>query len=416
MEQWKKALLIGITLFVFAFLCLHVFVNIRGKDILSQKLEETFNRKIEIGSLYTTFPANLHIKNLKAQGLFKIDEIIAGRGLIDIFRKDFNLFFLKVVRPVITLEKGFIKSTTEALAPADINLQKSSSDNQPKAETKLLPPNLNPLAVLQNRFLPTRFSIGRLIVSDGAVNFIDNSLGDKELVIKVEHINFRVDNLNFSGRGIQITSFDLKGTIPWREGIEKGRISAEGWFNLFKKDMQTSLKIENIDGVYLYPYYSQWVDLEKARIESATLNFTSNIHGLNNNVTADCHLELTNIVRKRRPDDESPEKAERIADTILGMFKAADQGKIALHFTIRTKMDRPEFGFSDIKTAFEEKLAQARSPNGVKPENILLLPVKILEGAVKGATDVSKAVIDGTFAVGNEVKKAVEGAFKKEPE
>jgi len=45
-----------------------------------------------------------------------------------------------------------------------------------------------------------------------------------------------------------------------------------------------------------------------------------------------------------------------------------------------------------------------------------MLPAKILEGAVKGATDISKAVIDGTFAVGNEIKKSVEDAFRKEPE
>jgi hypothetical protein len=160
------------------------------------------------------------------------------------------------------------------------------------------------------------------------------------------------------------------------------------------------------------------VDLEKARIEKATLNFISTIHGLNNNVTADCHLELADIVRKPRSPEDSPEreKAEQIADAVLDLFRAMNQGKIVLDFIIRTKMDRPEFGFKSVKSAFEEKLALASKANGsFQPQDLLMLPGKLLEGAVKGATDFSKAVIEGTFAVGNQLKKSVEDTFKKEP-
>jgi hypothetical protein len=179
--------------------------------------------------------------------------------------------------------------------------------------------------------------------------------------------------------------------------------------------MQATFKIQDIDGVYLYPYYSNWMDTEKMRIEKANLNFNSNIHALNNNVTAECHLELTDIVRKPRPAEEVAERAEKMVSAALDIFKSLDQGKIVLDFTIRTKMDRPEFGFGNIKMALQHKIAQARSSVSTGPQDLLLFPVKLVEGVIKSAADVSKAMIDGTFAVGNELKKSVEQSFKKEP-
>ena len=73
------------------------------------------------------------------------------------------------------------------------------------------------------------------------------------------------------------------------------------------------------------------------------------------------------------------------------------------------------FGFGDIKMAFEDKLAQGKKNNIFDPQYVLALPAKFLEGLVKGATDVSKALIDGTFALGGEIKKRTEETFKKEP-
>lgn len=420
MEQWKKILIIGITLFVLFFLCLHMFVNVRGKDLLSQKLEEAFHRKVKIGSLSTSFPANIYIKNIEVEGLFKINEVVAGRGMVDIFSRDFNLSRLKVIKPVVTLEKLPERppgEPTPAIAPSlpqsieAAPAEKSEEKSEEKPEEKPVPPpDANPLGILKS--LPvTKFSIGRLIVSDGTVNFTDRSMLSKELTIKAEHVNLRVDNLSFGGRGVQITSFDLKGSIPWRESVEKGKIEAEGWIDFGKKDMQATIKISDIDGVYLYPYYSTWVDLEKIRIVKANLNFNSNIHGLNNNVTAECHIELSDIVRKERPPEEPEEREERIASAVIDMFKTLDQGRIVLDFTIRTKMDRPEFGFGNIKMAVKDKLAQARSSVLKGPQEVFLLPVKLVEGVVKGATDISKAMIDGTFAVGKEIAQS----FKKQP-
>jgi hypothetical protein len=118
-------------------------------------------------------------------------------------------------------------------------------------------------------------------------------------------------------------------------------------------------------------------------------------------------------VRKPRSPDEPQEKAEKLTDAVLGIFKSLNQGNIVLDFSIPTKMDAPEFGLGNIKAAFEDKLARS-SRGGLKAQDVLMLPTKLIQGTIKGATDISKAVVDGTFAVGNEIKNSLEDSFRKE--
>ena len=84
-----------------------------------------------------------------------------------------------------------------------------------------------------------------------------------------------------------------------------------------------------------------------------------------------------------------------------------------MDFKVETKMNKPQFSFGNIKMAFESKLSQGRG--GIEPKDIVMLPGKLLEGAVKGGADMSKSVIEGIFAFGNAIKKAALDAFIKPP-
>lgn len=413
MKFWKKILFTALIIFLLFFISIHIIVNIKGRVLLTQKLEETFHRKVRIGSLRASYLSNIYIKDIEVEGLFKIEEVYAGGGVFDIFRNNFNLSLLKISQPVVTLEREFIQAVSEAFVSSSGNLQQNKQEGQGKTIVpEKIKPNLNPLAVPQNRFLSAEFSVNRIIVSDGTLIFIDKIKDTSGISIRIENINLEINNLNPKFFGSQKTSFKLKGEIPWREGQEKGKIEVEGWLDLFKRDMQATLKIEDIDGVYLYPYYSRWVDLEKARIEKAKLNFSSNVKGVNNNITADCHLELTDIVRKQRSGGEEENKEEKVASAVLDIFRALNQGKIVLDFTIRTRMDRPEFGFGNIRMALENKIAKARGI-GIKAKEVLMFPTKLIEGTIRKSTDISRAVVDGTVAVARELKNAIAGAFKK---
>ena len=389
MKIWLRFLFIGIAILLSLFLVSYVFLASFGKTLLLKELEELTHKKVSVGDFVLTPPLRIEIKNLKIEGLLKADSVLIAPSMIRLCLGQLVLNRVIINKPDLFFER--------------------KPEIPPDNQTKPSPAQQKPT---QNTGAPLKVVFVRLEVKDGKIIFIDKTISKEGLKLIVKNINVNISKLYSFSSG-KITSFNLKGNIPWSVGQEAGTIEVDGWLNFLKKDMLANLKIHGIDGIYLYPYYSYWVDLEKARIEKATLNFDSNIHGIDNNITAECHLELVNIVRKPRTADEPEQKAERITNAVLDIFKAMDQGKIVLNFKVDTKMDKPQFSFGNIKMAFESKLSQARG--GIEPKDIVMLPGKLFEGALRGGADMSKSVIDGVFAFGNAIKKAAIDAFINPP-
>jgi hypothetical protein len=398
MHPWRKTILLSIAGFIALFLSLHLAVNIFGKKMLESRLREALGKKVVIAGLSTYFPAGINIRGVDIEGLCRIEAVSAGGGLIDIFRGRVSLSALKLTRPNFVFTKGSPVSVQPPVGlpekPVEVR-----QDSAPEKDKELVLP---------------RIFIGKLVISEGSVNFTDYTVAKDGLEIKAEHLNLRLTNLDLGGPGRRKSEFQLQGAIPWRAGQEKGSIDLKGRIDISKKGMEASLKIEKIDGIYLYPYYSMWVDLQGTRIEKANLNFSSDIKGVNNNVVAVCHLELTDIIRKPLAEGESEQDASKIADAVLDIFRTLDKGKVVLDFVIRTKMDRPELGFGNIRMAFEDKISRAHS-GGVNAKDVLIFPAKLLQGAGKGAVDMSKSVMDGIFAMGRQIRRAAVDTFVKPP-
>ncbi|MCM8794086.1 MAG: DUF748 domain-containing protein [Candidatus Omnitrophica bacterium] len=388
MKLWIKIFFTVIIILAILFATIYLFLIFNVKPLIISNLEKALQKKVSIGSLEIIPPFNVKIRNLNIEGLLKVDTVSISPSILGLFTGSIALNNLSILKPEFTYERSAPAETTSPTAPTS-------------------------LSSLPQKISPPQFICKQINIQNGIINFVDRTVSPDSIKIMIKDLNLKVTNLYLFPQSV-VTNFVLKGNIPWREGEAEGKIFAQGWLNLFRKDMQATIKIEDIDGVYLYPYYSHWVDLEKARIQSAKLNFLSDIHGLNNNVTANCRLELTDIVRKPRPPGEQAEKAEMIADAVLDIFRALNQGKIVLDFTIRTRMDRPEFNFGNIKMAFEEKLAQARKGNGHNVPDIFGLPAKFIQGSIKGATDLTTAVISGTISAGKQIGKAIEESIKKQ--
>jgi len=177
-----------------------------------------------------------------------------------------------------------------------------------------------------------------------------------------------------------VTSVDVSGVVPWSHAADnpEGKIRVKGWVNLLKRDMDANIEIRDIDGVYLYPYYSTWVNLEKAHIEKARLQFTSDLKAAENKLTAACHLELTDVTFRTRQDEDQKQKPERMASAVSDMVKTLNEGKVVLDFIIRTRLDRPEFRFGDMKMAFEDKRAKGQEEAlRFKSDTFFSMPVKL---------------------------------------
>lgn len=390
----KKILFVLVIAMVVLYGATYLFMFLGGKALIISKLEELTHRKVTMGYFMVTPPFNLEIKKLNINGIATIDSLSLSPSFISLLTGKLALSQVKLVRPEFTYEKSAparpSQASLDAAAPAP-----ASAPAQPIK-------------------IPPALIFEHLVIKDGKLHFIDHSAGTDGIIIHAKNINFNLSN-SYAFPFSLVTRFNLKARIPWKEGAEEGKVAAEGWLDFSKRDMQADLNIRDIDGIYLYPYYSQWVDLEKARIQSAKLSFTSKIRGQDNNIVAENHLVLTDIVRKPRPAEEPQEKAEKIADAVLDAFKIMNNGKIELNFTIRTKMDRPQFGFNLVKSAVENKLALARNSRGFGPEEVVIIPAKLIGGTVKGATGFSKALLQGTLVFVKEIKKSVVDSFRKHP-
>jgi len=364
----------------------YIFLTIAGKAIISRQLESLTNKKTTIEYFGFTPGFHLQIVHLDIQGLFKADSIYITPDIFGLLCGKLSFNNLKFIRPELT----FIRTPPVIVEGV-----------KPNAEIILAEP-LKPVEPQTPNSLPIGFK--HFKIKDGTLIFIDQIMTSKSIKIVIKDLNCSLNNFYLYHRPV-VTKFTINGNIPWRDGEEQGKVKLDGWINYAKKDMRATLSIKDIDAIYLYPYYSTWVDLDKARIEKARLNFASEIIGINNDVSANCHMELVDMVRKPLEVGESEEKASLITNKVLDMFKAVDQGRVELNFSVKTKMNNPQFGFDNFKTAFEGKLMQSKRASAFKPEDAFSLPVKAMQSGFKSFTDLGRAMVDGVFAIGKEIGK-----------
>ncbi len=409
-----KIALVCIFILAGLFVALHIFLNLKGKSLLENKLQQSLSRKVSIGQLSTSFPLNIRIQDIDIEGYCRVKEVFLASGIYDIFHRLFKLSLVKIVRPEMAIERTSTGLTNclindsgecEALPQAKVSPAPDISKNISGQEKTV---------ALEGKRKPLRLAIDRLLISDGIFNFIDGQTAKQKITIKVKNLNLKIENFILGRLVSQITSFSIKADLPWRQDQEEGKVDIEGWLNLKKKDMQAKISIADIDGIAFYPYYDKWVDLENARIEKAKLNFSADVNSLNNDMTVNYRLELTDILFKPRDSTEEERKEEKIAHAVIGIFKGLNQGKMVLEQSFKTKMDSPEFGFDIIRKAFEDKLSERNG--GFDPEEVLILPSKLIEGTFKGFTGVTTAFINGAVSAGREIGRAVQDGFKKEDE
>ncbi|MFY9402497.1 MAG: hypothetical protein WAQ07_03700 [Candidatus Omnitrophota bacterium] len=384
----EKALGFFILFLAIIYALAYLFLVVTGKAILINQIQRITHKKTTIDYFSITPILRIDIKGLDVQGLAKSSKVSTSISIVNLLRGRVVLRNLTFIQP-----EFFVNKTPPEVA-------------NPSIYSATLNPSVKPPPAPKEA-KPVSFGILRLDIRDGKVIFIDQTIKSGSIKISVEEISAYIKNF-YLYPVFAITEFKLSAIIPWKEGEDKGKLELDGWINTHKGDMSATCKVNDIDAIYLYPYYSTWVDLKKARIEKAKLNFLSEIHGLNNDVTADCFLELTDMVRKPLEIGEPEAKASKLTNAVLDRFKELDNGEVKLNFKIKTKMDSPQFGFENFKSAFEEKLMRGRSTFKSSLQDSLSIPVKAVENGFRSFTDLSRAMIDGVFAIGNQVKESAD--------
>jgi hypothetical protein len=383
MRLAKKVFLIILILFIVAYASGYIFLATQGRRIIIEKLTNVTQRHVEIGAVRMYSPWQLKIEDVSIDGVGKAASVEMAPSILGFLAGRTVLYSIVIIKPELAFTKPLPQPQDTALQPQDTALQPQDQPAPLKAQPQ-------PVAAPAPSGKKAEFIF--ITLKDLSADITNTYQFPKEIM----------------------TKFALSANIPWKDSKEQGSVSLDGWMNYFKKDMRADLVMKDIDALYLYPYYAGWFNLDKASIEKAKLGFTSNVTGLNNDVTAACHLELNEIVFKQREESTEQTKAERMAHKVLEFFKSMNNGKVVLNFSIKTKMDSPDFGINAIKAAFDNTITQARKGQGSTASKVMEMPGQVVGGTVKGVTDVSSALIGGVVSVGKELGKSFGASFRRE--
>lgn len=407
----KISLIVIIVTLVLCASSLHVFIKREGRKLVCDKLKTIFGREVTVGSIRTAFPLDIVIRDLKIEGLGTVRQAIFWGGFTDIFKGSLNLTELRLVGVDVEIVKPARHKvelpSAEALPPADGSVAAPSVPVAPVPEAPA------PVVQQPERTVNHEISIKKVIFSDSTIHFVDEGADGGVINVTVARVSGSIRNLQLPAMNQVVTSFKLSGVLPWENAKDQGSIDLDGWINLYEKDMRAELKVRDIDGLLFYPYYAGWMNVEKANVSRARLNFESQITGLKNDVVMDCHLEMTELKFKDHREGEPEPKEEKLTSALFDIVRALNQGRVALDFKIHTTMDSPEFGGGVIKNAFDAKVDQAIKSEYVTPR-IVTAPARIVGGTFKAAAELTRSLINGTVGIGKAVTSTVKNSFNKE--
>ena len=406
MKKIVKFFLIIVLFLIVVFIGACIFVGLKGKDIATAKLEEILNTNVEIGSVNVSFPLDLKINSLDIENLLKVDEIHISFGVIDLLKRDIELPGLRLLRPQLIVRR----------TAAGINLLGANLHNHSFCEhaNRFTPLGTNFLTgsvqvVRERSFLtgftgrnlvfaateeittniqeaaPLSIMINKLVVKDGKIKFIDETLEPEAFQIGITNINIKAYRISFPPKPSSMR-VDLTADIVTGAGdVPHSTIKGEGWIDFVRKDMQGNIEIVNLDGIYFHPYYQKTLS---RKLKSANVNLRSDLTAKSNDLTADCHLEIKDLLFEETETVDL--KDFKILD-IIGGSLAQKSRDIKLNFVIKTKLDNPKIDSAQIRGIVLDK---------------------VLEGVV---SQVPEETIGGIKDVGEKIKeigKELEDRFK----
>jgi len=235
---------------------------------------------------------------------------------------------------------------------------------------------------------PIQVQIDRIRIQKGSIDFEDQKVGEPPAQIKLRDVNFEMGEIKYPLTSVH-SPVQLKAKMEGK--IQEGSIDIKGWIDAKTMDMETSLKVREIEVKTFEPYYRKRVTAE---IESGTMDMDSKIEVRKKTIDAPGELDLTNLHVK-----EGGGMVLWIpAETLVSLLeKKGHQIKVKFH--VKGNMDNPRFSLQEtFLTQATIALAQALGMP------IQVIGEEVLQGTLKG----EKGMV--------EELQSIEGLFKKKKE
>ena len=227
--------------------------------------------------------------------------------------------------------------------------------------------------------------IDRLRIQKGSIDFEDRKIGDPPPQMNWRELDFEIRDIRYPLTSLR-SPVALSGKM--RGKAQEGSIAVKGWIDAKTMDMETSLKIREIEVKTFEPYYRKRVTAE---IESGTLNIESRIGVKEKRIDAPGELDLINLRIKEGEGTVFWIPAE----TLISLLdKKGHQVKGKFH--VKGNVENPQFNLQEtLLTQVALSLAQA-----------LGIPIKVIgEEVLRDTFKGEKGLFEGLFKKKKEKKR-----------
>jgi hypothetical protein len=230
--------------------------------------------------------------------------------------------------------------------------------------------------------------IGRIRIQEGSIDFEDGKVREPPAQIKLREVDFEIRDVRYPLTSSH-SPIEFKAKMKGR--TQEGGITLKGWIDAKTMDMETSLKVRQIEVETFEPYYRKRVTAE---IESGYMDMDSKIAVREKRIDAPGELDLVNLHVK-----EGGGMVFWIpADTMVSLLEKKGH-QIKVQFHLKGDMENPQFHLR------ETFLTQV----GISFAQALGIPIKVVgEEVLHGTLKGEKGLV--------EELQSIEKLFKKKRE
>jgi hypothetical protein len=235
---------------------------------------------------------------------------------------------------------------------------------------------------------PIHIQIDRIRIQSGSINFEDRKVGEPPVQIRLRDVDFEIEGIRYPIVSAH-SPMDLKGKVQGQR--QDGSIDLRGWVDIKTMDMETTLKVHEIEVKTFEPYYRKRVSAE---IDTGYIDMEAKIAVRKKMIDAPGELDLINL----RIREAEGTVLWIPAKTLVALLEKRGH-EIKVRFHVKGNMDDPQFKIQ------ETFLTQV----GLSLAGALGIPIKvvgetILQGTLKG----EKGIVEGL--------KSIQELFKKKKE
>jgi hypothetical protein len=205
------------------------------------------------------------------QKFLQIKEVRIYPSLVSLLRKSLQLKEITIAEPSFF----FYRSREGGTEGPWVTIKKEREGKEVSEEEK-------------KKGEPLQIRIDRIRIRKGSVDFEDRKM-TPPAHIKLRELNFEIEEIRYPFVSLH-SPIELKGKMEG--GKQDGRIDAKGWVDLKTMDLETSLRVREIEVKAFEPYYRKRVTAE---IDSGHMAMDSKVAVKEKRIGASGELDIANF-------------------------------------------------------------------------------------------------------------------------